>query len=399
MGRVRIEDVRALTAPEGRALLAALPAYRDADALALGERLRRHGVDPAFAAALLTQARLRERAREKLGPDAARLLLTSDGLEQATRPEVARRRAERLAATVGEAALVADLGCGIGTDTTAYAAAGLRVLAVERDPVTAAVATANVAALGLADRVEVRCSDLREVDLSGVDAAYVDPARRGDGRRSRDPEEWSPPWSGVRALADRVPLVVKAAPGIAHGLVPPGADAEWVSVDGDVVEACLWMGRLARHGRRSAALLPSGAVLEDGRTPPPGAAAPLGYLYEPDGAVIRAGLVAEAAALVDGLLVDPTIAYVTSARLVATPFLTAYQVLEAVPFSLRRVRDLARSRGAGDLVVKKRGTAVVPETFRTQVLTGLPTRGRGPTLTVVLTRVLGQHAALLVEPV
>jgi len=203
----------------------------------------------------------------------------------------------------------------------------------------------------------------------------------------------------VRALADRVPLVVKAAPGIAHGLVPPGADAEWVSVDGDVVEACLWMGRLARHGRRSAALLPSGAVLEDGRTPPPRAAAPLGYLYEPDGAVIRAGLVAEAAALVDGLLVDPTIAYVTSARLVATPFLTAYQVLEAVPFSLRRVRDLARSRGAGDLVVKKRGTAVVPETFRTQVLTGLPTRGRGPTLTVVLTRVLGQHAALLVEPV
>jgi THUMP domain-like len=194
-------------------------------------------------------------------------------------------------------------------------------------------------------------------------------------------------------------VVAKVAPGIAHDLVPAGADAEWVSVDGDVVEACVWTGPLARGTGRSAVLLPSGAELLSTDTPAPRATAPLAFLYEPDGAVIRAGLVAEAAALVDGLLVDPTIAYVTAERLVATPFLTAYRVLEGVPFSLKRVRDLARSRAAGDLVVKKRGTAVVPESFRRQVLAGLPTRGRGPTLTVVLTRVLGLQSALLVERV
>jgi SAM-dependent methyltransferase len=298
---------------------------------------------------------------------------------------------------VGPGARVADLGCGIGADSIALARAGLRVLAVERDAATAAVAAANVAALGLAGRVEVRVADLRDVDLAGVGAAFLDPARRGEGRRTRDPQDWSPPWSAVLAVAERVPVVAKVAPGIPHELVPAGADAEWISVDGDLVEAAIWMGRLSRGVGRSATLLPKAAVLESAGTPPPRAVEPLAHLYEPDPAVIRAGLVAEAATLVDGFLLDPTIAYVTADRLVPTPFLTAYRVLEVAPFSLRRVRDLVRARGAGDVVVKKRGTAVVPETLRAQVLAGLPTRGRGPTLTVVLTRVLGRHVALLVE--
>lgn len=397
---MRIEDIRALASLEGRALLSALPSYSEADALALGERLRREGLDAAFVAAAMTQARLRERAVSKLGTDARRLLFTVDGLEQATRTEVADRRAGIVAAGLGQDALVADLGCGIGTDAIALARAGLRVLAVEIDPATAAVAVANVGALGLGDRIEVRLWDATRVDLSGVQAAFIDPARRGDGRRTKDPEDWSPPWSAVLRVAAQVPAVVaKVAPGIPHSLVPADASAEWVSVGGDVVEAAVWFGTLRRDAVRSAVLLPSGTELLGAEVTPPRATAPRTYLYEPDGAVIRSGLVAEAALLVEGTLLDPTIAYVTADQLVQTPLMTAYEVLDGVPFSLRRVREMLRARGAGDVVVKKRGTAVVPEAFRAQILPALPARGKGPSATIVLTRVMGQQTALLVERV
>ncbi|NHC44002.1 methyltransferase domain-containing protein [Motilibacter sp. K478] len=382
--------------PAGRALLAELTTYDDTAALAVGERLRRQGLAPALVAAAMTQARLRARAVAKLGPDAERMLFTADGLEQATRREVADRRAARLVAA--GARRVADLGCGIGADALAFARAGLEVRAVERDPATAAVARANVRSAGLAHLVEVVEADVTQVGLAGCDAAYLDPARRGEGRRRYDPQQWSPPWEFVLGVAGQIPrTAAKVAPGIDHALVPPGAEAEWVSVDGDVVEAGVWFGPLAGSWPRRAALLPSGATVAGPAVPPPAAAAPGPYLYEPDGAVIRAGLVAEAAAEVDGWLVDPTIAYVSAGRHVPTALMTAYLVHETAPFSQRRVVQMLRARGAGDVVVKKRGTAVVPEQLRARVLPALPERGRGPAVTVVLTRVLGKHTALVVE--
>src|SRR5206468_358536 len=98
------------------------------------------------------------------GTDAGRMFFTRAGLEQATRGAVAARRARRL--TAAGVRHVADLGCGIGADALALARAGIRVSAVEADPATAAVATANAAALGLAELVDVRCADARDADLS-----------------------------------------------------------------------------------------------------------------------------------------------------------------------------------------------------------------------------------------
>lgn len=387
-----VTGFRALLTPEGQRLLALLPAYDEASALGLGERLRREGFEPDLVAAALTQSRLRARGRGKLGALADRLYLTADGLEQATRPAVAARRTARFAA-VG-AQVVADLCCGVGGDLPALAAAAPRVLAVDRDPLTAEVARANLGVLGLADRVEVRCADVTQVDLAGVQAAFVDPARRGHRGRTFDPAAYSPPFSFVLDLAARCPATgAKLAPGIPHAVLPAGAEAEWVSVGGDVVECALWFGPLAGPARR-ATLLPAGATLTgDGD-----AAAPAGpvrrFLYEPDGAVIRAGLVAEAAALVDGTLLDPTIAYVTSERLEHTPFLTAYEITDVLPFQLKRLRALLRSRDVGRLTVKKRGSAVEPETLRRQ----LRLSGEGEA-TVVLTRVAGEPTVLLVRRV
>jgi SAM-dependent methyltransferase len=383
---------RALLTPEGAALLAGIPAYDGERALANASALRRAGVEPGLAAAAQTQARLRARARGKLGVAADRMWFTPEGLEQATRPAVAARHARRFAGH--RPARVVDLCCGIGGDLVALAgAAATGAVGVDRDPLTAVVAAANAEALGVADRVEVRCEDVTGADLAGIDAAFVDPARRGPSGRALDPRSWSPPLSFVLELAGRVPATgAKLAPGVPHGVLPAAAEAEWVSDGGDVVECALWCGPLSTGVRRRATLLPSGATLTgDGtRSGEPGAVGR--YLVEPDGAVIRAGLVAEAADLIGGRLLDPTIAYLTCDDRPETPFGTAYEVTDVLPFGLKRLRTLLRQRGVGRLTVKKRGTAVQPEALRTQ----LRLRGDAEAI-VVLTRIAGEQSVLLVE--
>jgi len=400
MPPVDLDLLARLRAPEGRALVsrAAALVAAGADPLVAAQRMRDApgGDDHALAAAALTQARLRARARERFGPDADRMLWTPPGLEQATRASVAAHRARRFQAHGGE--LVADLCCGVGADLVALARAGLRVLGVERDPVTAALAQANAEALGVADRVRVRVDDVTTTSLEGVAAAFLDPARRtATGRRTFDPRSYSPPFSFVAELVARVPATaVKVAPGIPHGLMAVEAEAEWVSDRGEVKEAVLWHGALAGQGvHRRATLLPGGDTLVDDPTLGPPPVGPAGrYLHEPDGAVVRAGLVAEVAAALEGRLLDPRIAYVTTDVDRRSPFTTRYVVDDVLAFSLGRLRAALRERDPADVVVKKRGSAVDVEQLRRR----LPTGGAGPPVTVVLTRVGQAPVALLTRP-
>jgi hypothetical protein len=405
-----VAQLAELLAGDGQRLLA--DTRPDEDPLAASDRLRR--THPArLVPAALTQARLRARAVEKFGADAAAMYFTPDGLEQATRAEVAAHRAARFA-RLGTGTPVADLCCGIGADLIALARAGMRVTGVERDPLTAAVARANVRALGLS--AEIREGNAEDVDpawLAGEGfAVFCDPARRpsggprgagGRGRRIFDPEAYAPPLSRALEFARRGRGgCVKVAPGIPHELVPEGAEAEWVSWRGDVKEAALWLGDLAEPGaagggrvRRRATLLPSGATLVD----EPGLGAPpvteVGrYLYEPDGAVIRAHLVGEVAAALGGALIDPAIAYVTAGTLTATPFARAYEIDDVLPFSVKRLRAALRERRAGTLTIKKRGSAVDVERLRRDL------RPSGDaSATVILTRVGEKPYAYLAHPV
>lgn len=389
-----------LLSPEGWALLSALPPYDEQHAMALSERLRRDGFPADLVAAALTQSRLRARAHAKLGEFADGMLFTPAGLEQATRLVVAAQHARRYQAAGVQR--VADLTSGIGADAMAFAGVGLRVLAVDADETTAALATVNLRHF---PEAEVRHGDGLGVDLEaeGVDGVYADPARRtAGGSRVFDPAAYAPPLDAVLALRARVPaLGLKLGPGVPHSALPDDAEAQWVSVDGDVVELGLWFGPLAPEGPGRSALLlggSGGSVLlrgGDATADPHPPVGPVGaYLYEPDGAVIRAGLVAEVVAGVQGRLLDRTIAYVTSDALHPTPFATAYRVLDDLPFGLKRLRAYLRERDVGALTIKKRGTAVVPEQLRRQ----LDLRGSVPA-TIVLTRVAGQQQVLLVEPV
>ncbi len=399
------EQIAPLLTPEGWELLNSLGPYSEKDALALNSALRKAGHSPELVSAVLTQSRLRTKAEAKFGEFARRMIFTQTGLEQATRLNVAARHAERFAgAGIGH---VADLGCGIGADSLALSSMDIQVTAIELDETTAACATVNLMPFPSA---AVRQRDATTADLTGIDGVWLDPARRttttSGTTRLFDPEAFSPPLSFVETLAARgLAVGVKMGPGIPHESLPAGCEAQWVSVDGDVVEATLWFNALARPAVSRAALVigPRGAAeltspvpfdpsRQDVQTGPAE-----GYLYEPDGAVIRAGLVADLARSLGGHLLDPRIAYICAGELLDTPFASVYRVLEVKPYNVKALKAWVRANRIGVLEIKKRGMSVTPEELRRQLLTG---SGKGPNkATLVLTRIGEDRVAVVVEPI
>lgn len=405
-------------------LLAGLD-YREQDALAASTRLRAAGLDADRAAAVLTQAKLRGEAAAKFGPEAEHLLLTRPGLEQATRRAVAEHHAARLrAAGLGS---VADLGCGLGADTLAFARAGLCVLAVEIDPHTAACAAANLrsfpdARVLVGDVEQLEPGQLRCPDGGAPTALWLDPARRESGagrthQRIFDPEAFSPPFSVIRRLAATgVPMGVKMGPGMDRAAIPPEATAEWVSHGGDVVEVVLWFNALATPGvrRRATVLGPDPLVpralhvLDSPVAAEQEPAAPVGppgaYLYEPDGAVIRSGQVRALAEAVDGRLLDARIAYVTSDDARELDWARCWRIATRLPLHEKTLRRWVREHGVTSLTVKKRGVDVVPERLRRRLLAGASRRSGagGKHATLLATRWDGpdgeQRACFVVEP-
>ncbi|MEO5920893.1 MAG: SAM-dependent methyltransferase [Pseudolysinimonas sp.] len=387
-------ELREVLSAEGLRLLDDVgPIDSTADVVRIVSRLRAEGHGGGLVAAVLGQARLRAKAVAKFGDFAARMLFTPDGLEQATRLRVAAMHAGRFAEAGVD--VVADLGCGIGADSLAFAALDLGVLAIERDEVTAAIATYNLAPFPSA-RVEL--GDAETTDLTGVGGVWLDPARRSEGRRLDDPADWSPSLDWAFGIARERPTGIKLGPGLDRDLIPDDCEAQWVSVDRDVVELALWFGETARPGVGRAALVVSDAGITEltaEADSPDAEAGELGrYLLEPDGAVIRARLIGDLARRVGGTMLDPTIAWITTDEQPDTPFGQAFRVVERFPLDVKTLKRELGTRDIGVLEIKKRGVDIDPAAFRTKL--GL--RG-SQSATLVLTRVSGDRVALLCERV
>ena len=240
-------------------------------------------------------------------------------------------------------------------------------------------------------------ADATTLDVSPFGTAYADPARRGSRGRSFRAHDWTPPWTFVESLLTGR-ACVKVAPGIPHSLVPDGVEAEWVSDQGEVKEAALWSPRLATVARRATVIGRGGlATLTDEDDPGAGVGDVDEFLYEPDGAVIRAGLVTAVAAGVNGHLLDRRIAYVTGPEPFRTPFARGYRVLERLPFREQVPQD-RRCAGARH----RRGwthqeARIDSSSPGTAEVARLALRGDDEA-THVLTRVADEGVALLVRP-
>lgn len=344
-------QLEALVSPIGRELLdrlARLDVTPETE-LRVGALLRRDYPTELVTAAL-GQHELRRRAHLKF-TRAQQMYFTRAGLEQATAEVIARHRAARFAGALR----VADLCCGIGGDLIALAA-DREVVAVDRDALHLRMAALNADAYGVGDAVTVVHADVRDVDLTSVDAVFVDPARRARGHRMRTGDS-EPPLSWSTSLAERVAAVgIKASPGIARDAVPPGWEVEFIADRRELKEAALWSPALATSTSR-ATILPQGHVL----LPLPGDEvvhrAPGAFLLDPNPAVTRAGLVEDLARSLGAWKIDPQIAFLSSDQPLCTPFARSLRVLDSGPWEQKALRSRLRALDIGSVDIRRRGLA------------------------------------------
>lgn len=356
-----LPSFRRLLTPAGRQALAAAAALepREPGFLAHFQRLSRE-YPPDLARAALETAILRAEAGSKF-PFSDKLYFTREALEQATPYPVAAYRAARYAPFDR----LFDLGCSVGGDTLALAHVA-PVVGLDRDPLRLALARANLAALDLpAAFVQGDLAAPLPFDLRGA-GLFFDPARRDAGRRVFSVSAYRPPLEIVTAwLPHARALGVKVSPGVQLAeLTPYAAEVEFISLDGDLKEAALWFGPLRTAARR-ATLLPGEHTLASEREYDPQEQRlplhePGAWIYEPDPAVLRAGLVQDLGLRLGAAQLDPDIAYLTAGERRETPFARAWQVEAWFPFGLKRLRAELRSRRVGRLTVKKRGSPLEP---------------------------------------
>jgi hypothetical protein len=373
------DDVDYLRSEPGAAALAAVAEFELTDATRVADVAAARARFGERAPVLVETTLLRRRASEKLGElDVAGWLFTDEALQQATAAPVALHRAGRL---VGR--LVHDATCSIGTELAALRATGLRAVGSDIDAVRLAMARHNLGAeAGLC-----RADALHPVTRDAV--VLVDPARRLEGRRRLRIDDYAPALGRVLdTYADR-DLVVKCAPGIdfdALSRLGFDGEIEVTSYHGSVREACLWSAGLSPPGvRRRASVLDRGEQITD--ADPDGCpVAPAGrWIVDPDGAVVRAGLVRHYGARHGLWQLDPDIAYLSGDRL--PPGVRGFEVLEQLAFDERRLRQALTALDCGALEILVRGVRVDPDALRRR----LRPRGERP-LSVVITRI-GSGAA------
>ncbi len=364
--------------------------------LAIQESFR--GMFPKKVAEAMGELRaLRRRATQKfeLGLD---MFFTKPLLEQASSEPVAAYRAARFVAAGFKE--VQDPCCGMGADTIALAKAGLKVFAADKNDIAAHYAQVNAKLAGVADRTEFRIADCLE-ELPPPGPIMLDPARRRGSRRIMNPADWSPAPEIVGALlAGREGACLKLSPAVEMetllALFPTPDEIEIISFRGEAKENVFWYGKLASGTPRRATILPSGDTycgVEKAQAP----TAELGaYLYDPDPALVRSGLLGRFAEEFGLWNIDPEIGYLSSDQEIRSPFLDGFRVIACESLDPRKIRELMREHAVGRIQIRKRGIAERPETLEQRFL---PKKYGTRFVTFFATRLGDRHIGILADAI
>lgn len=325
------------------------------------------------AGALIETTLLRRKATTKFpGLDVSEWLFTDEALQQATAAPVARHRAQRL-----RGAVVHDATCSIGAELAALLPVACGVVGSDIDEVRLAMTRHNVPGVLLC-----RADALNPVSRDAV--VLLDPARRSGGRRRFDPRAYTPPLDELAEAYRGRATVVKCAPGIDFQAVRElgfDGEIEVTSAGGSVREACLWSPSLSEPGvRRRASVLDREEAVTDADPDDCAVGPPGRWIVDPDGAVVRAGLVRHYATRHGLWQLDPDIAYLTGDRVPGG--VRGFEILEQVPFREKVLRQTLSARDCGPLEILVRGLDVDPDALRRR----LRPSGSQP-LSVVLTRI------------
>ncbi|MBI1311534.1 hypothetical protein GC176_09520 [bacterium] len=325
----------------------------------------------------------------------AQMWFDAKGLEQASAETVANHKASRFAALPdesGDGPLVADFCTGIGADAIALARAGCRVHAVDLAPNYCQFVKWNAETYGVADRITVSCGDVLQIETH-AEFLHIDPDRRPAGRkRVLRVEDCLPGLDDLLRLMEKFRGgAIKLSPASNFGGRFPGCEIELVSLGGECREATVWFGELAGTELSRATVLPAGETI---------AADPLSawtnvgelgdWLYDPDPAVVRSGLVDVVSEQLGLRRLDDSEEYLTGDTLVASPFIRPFRVLESLPNNQKELRRAVRRCGFGQAEIKCRHIPIDAEAVRRK----LPLDGSAPGV-VVFARQSGKASVIL----
>ena len=335
--------------------------------LGLQAVLRRQFPDEVVRAAVSLHE-LRQKAAVKF-VRARQIWFDRQGLEQSTNEAVARHKSLRFEGSVW------DLCCGIGSDSISLAA-HCHVTAIDLNPAACLRTKWNAEAYNVDCRVETRCQDARE--LAGFDGlVHIDPDRRpGSAGRVSRIEDYVPGLDFLRILIQNCRGgAVKVSPASNFGGKFPNAEIELISLNGECKEATVWFGELARDSPFRATVLPEGETIAGHPLEVAVSMMPLGkYLYDPDPAVVRAGLVDVLADRLDLYRLDSAEEYLTSDQLIRSPFVQAFEVLADLPNNERELKAWLRRSAIGSLEIKARHIPTQADKLRRR----LPLNGSVP---------------------
>ena len=370
-----VEDVAYLGGADGRLALDELAGYAFTEASRVADISAARKRFGDRAAVLVETTLLRRRAKAKFA-DPGDWLFTDEALQQATAGAVAEHRARRLAGAV-----VHDVTCSIGAELAALRDSAALVVGSDLDPVRLAMARHNLGLVGASVSL-CRADALRPITRDAV--VVADPARRTAGRRRFDPRDYTPALDRLFEVYAHRDMVVKCAPGVDFDQLRRigfAGEFEVTSLAGTVREACLWSPGLADAAvSRRATILDRGEEVTDAEPDDCAVGAAGRWIVDPDGAVVRSGLVRHYAARHGLWQLDPAIAYLTGDELPRG--VRGFEVIEQLDFRERVVRQAVSAHDAGALEILVRGVDVDPDALRARL------RPRGSQrLALVITRI------------